>query len=191
MCFDGCSNIGEVLERLQHIRTKRHFLKVGVSVVFIIVSTVLCISRDLWSFVSFALSLSHLGSCFFNHVMDSLSSSASTVPSIDDYFEHNVWNPALEMLFLEQVCGINASCLVEVDLAQIAISCHFALYLFQGRGAYFCTVIHWAPPFGFCGTIATFASSCLFDDWRAPVSVSLFSADFCAEKFLPTKKADN
>ena len=35
--------------------------------------------------------------------MDSLSSSASTVPSFDDYFAHNMWNPLLEMLFLEQV----------------------------------------------------------------------------------------
>ena len=89
----------------------------------------MCISRDFWSFTSFALSLSHLGSCFLNHVMDKLSSSASTVPSIDDYFEHNVWNPVLEMLFLEQVSGIFASCLVKIDLVKIALSCHFALDL--------------------------------------------------------------
>ena len=62
--------------------------------------------------------------------MDSLSSSASTVPSIDDYFEHNVWNPVLELLFfLEQVRGTFASYLVEIDLAKIALSCHFALDL--------------------------------------------------------------
>ena len=35
--------------------------------------------------------------------MDSLSSSVSTVPSIDDYFEHNVWNLALEMVSLEEI----------------------------------------------------------------------------------------
>ena len=45
----------------------------------------------------FALSLFLLSSCFLNHVMDSLSSSASTVPSLDGYSEHNV----LEVLFLE------------------------------------------------------------------------------------------
>ena len=54
--------------------------------------------------------------------MDRLSSSASTVPSIDDYFEHNVWNPLLELLFLEHATGIIVSYLVEIDLAKIALS---------------------------------------------------------------------
>ena len=49
--------------------------------------------------------------------MDRFSSSASTVPSIDDYFEHNMWNPLLELLFLEQVNGIFDSFLAEIDLA--------------------------------------------------------------------------
>ena len=57
-------------------------------------------------------------------MMDRLSSSASTVPSIDEYFEHNMWNPQLELLFLEQANGIVASYLVEMDLAKIARSCH-------------------------------------------------------------------
>ena len=61
--------------------------------------------------------------------MDSLSSSASTVPSFDDDFEHNMWNPLLEILFLEQVCVIFASCFVEIDLAKIALSCQCALDL--------------------------------------------------------------
>ena len=51
------------------------------------------------------------------------------VPSIDDYFEHNTWNPLLELLFLEQANGISASYLVEIDLAKIALSCHFAIDL--------------------------------------------------------------
>ena len=59
--------------------------------------------------------------------MNSLSSSASTVPSFDDYFAHNMWNPLLELLFLEQVSGIFASFDVAIDLAKIAPSCHFAL----------------------------------------------------------------
>ena len=62
--------------------------------------------------------------------MDRLSSSASTVPSIDDYFEHNMWNPLLKLIFVEQVNGIFASHLVEIDFAMIALSCHFALDLF-------------------------------------------------------------
>ena len=60
-------------------------------------------------------------------MMDRLSSSASTVPSIDDYFEHKMWNPLLELLFLEQANGFVASFLVEIDVAKIALSCHFAL----------------------------------------------------------------
>ena len=61
--------------------------------------------------------------------MDRYSSSASTVPSLDDDFEHNMWNPLLDLLFLEQVSGIFASNLVDIDLARIALSCHFALDL--------------------------------------------------------------
>ena len=69
--------------------------------------------------------------------MDRLSSSASTVPSIDDYFEHNMWNPLLELLFLEQANGIVTSYLVEIDVAKIALSCHFALDLLcYKEGAY-------------------------------------------------------
>ena len=40
-----------------------------------------------------------------------------------------MWNLVLELLFLEQVNGILASYLVEIDLAKIALSCHFALDL--------------------------------------------------------------
>ena len=69
------------------------------------------------------------GLLFSQQVMDRLSSSASTIPSIDDYFEHNMWNPLLELLFLEQANGIVASYLVEIDVAKIALSRHFALDL--------------------------------------------------------------
>ena len=69
--------------------------------------------------------------------MDRLSSSASTVPSLDDYFEHNMWKPLLDLLFLEQVCGIFASHLVVIDLPRIELSCHFALDLLcYKEGAY-------------------------------------------------------
>ena len=40
-----------------------------------------------------------------------------------------MWNPLLELLFLEQVNGIVESFLAEIDLAKIALSCHFALDL--------------------------------------------------------------
>ena len=61
--------------------------------------------------------------------LDCLSSSASTASNIDDYSEHNMWNPLLELLFLEHVNGIVDSYLVDLDLAKIAFSCHFALDL--------------------------------------------------------------
>ena len=69
VCFVGCDNISEVLERLQHIRTdatsfhqdrcKRWFSSSGPP-------CPLCISRDVWSCVSFGLSLFPRYSCFPN-----------------------------------------------------------------------------------------------------------------------------
>ena len=61
--------------------------------------------------------------------MDPISSSVSTASSIDDYSEHNMWDPLLELLFLERVNGIVDSYLVDLDLAKIELSCHFALDL--------------------------------------------------------------
>ena len=63
-------------------------------------------------------------------MMDHLSSSASTVPSNDNHFEQNMWNPLLDLLFFGQANGIFASYLVEIDLAKITLSCHIALDLF-------------------------------------------------------------
>ena len=77
----------------------------------------------------FTLSLFLWVSGYLKQVMDRLSSSASTVPSIDDYFEHNMWNPLLELLVLVQANGIFASYLLEIDAATIALLCHFALDL--------------------------------------------------------------
>ena len=81
--------------------------------------------------------LSHLLSafCFFSgsllsqQVVDRLSSSASTASRVDDYSEHNMWNPLLDLLFLKHVNGIVDSYLVDLDQAKVACSCHFALDL--------------------------------------------------------------
>ena len=62
-------------------------------------------------------------------MMESLSSSVSAVPSFDDCFAHNMWNPLLELLFHEQVSGIFEYFVVEINLAKIALSCPFALDL--------------------------------------------------------------
>ena len=63
--FDGCINIGGVLERLQHIRTNATSLPqdLSQSCFHHRFHCLFCISRDLRPFVSFALSLFHLGSC--------------------------------------------------------------------------------------------------------------------------------
>ena len=69
------------------------------------------------------------GSLLSHQVMDRLSSSASTATSIDDYSEHNMWNPLLELLFLKHVNGIVDSYVVDFDLARIAFSCQIVLDL--------------------------------------------------------------
>ena len=112
----------------------------------------LCISRVLWLCVSFALSLFPLGSCFLEQVMDRLSSSASTVPSIDDYFEHNVWNPLLELLFLEQANGIFVSYLVEWSHCLVTL-----LLIYMLHRALLSMEFLFV-----CGTIAILATSCSF-----------------------------
>ena len=73
------------------------------------------------------------GSLFSQQVMVPISSSASTASSIDDYSERNMWNPLLELLFLEHVNGIVDSYLVDLDLAMIALSCHFAIDLLYSK----------------------------------------------------------
>ena len=111
------------------------FPNIGISIVFTIGFVVFVVHLTCFLFLLSASSL--LGSCFFEQVMDSLSSSASTVPSLDEYFEHNMWNLMLELLFLEQVSGIFESYLVEIDLSKIALSCRFALDLLcYKEGAY-------------------------------------------------------
>ena len=62
--------------------------------------------------------------------MDRLSSSTSTASSFDDYSDHKMWNPLVDLLFFEHVNGIVDSYLVDLDLVKIALSCHFALDLF-------------------------------------------------------------
>ena len=57
--------------------------------------------------------------------MESPSTSVSTVSSFGEYFAHNMWNPFLELLFLEQTSGVFVLHVEEIDLAQIALSCHF------------------------------------------------------------------
>ena len=59
--------------------------------------------------------------------MENPSSSVSTVSSFGESFAHNMWNPLLQFLFLEQTSGVIVLFVEEIGLAQIALSCHFAL----------------------------------------------------------------
>ena len=115
------------------------FSNIGFSIVFTIEFIMLLCIYVPYGRLCFLLSAFSLfgGSCFLEQVMDRFSSSASTVPSIDDCFQHNMWTPQLELLFLEQANGIFASFLMEIDLDMIALSCHFALLLlFYKEGMY-------------------------------------------------------
>ena len=57
-------------------------------------------------------------------------SGASFVSTASDsvhFAEHNVWNPMMELPFHVQFGGIFEPFVDEIDLARIALSCHFAL----------------------------------------------------------------
>ena len=68
--------------------------------------------------------------------MESPTSSVSTASIFGEYFAHNTWNPLLELLFLEPTSGVIVLCVEEIDLAQIALSCHFALDLLYKEGGH-------------------------------------------------------
>ena len=133
-CFDVCHSIIETLERLQHDRTntatlhqdrvKHWFISTcSVSSSLITCAVVMCFTCS--QLFHFAFS----GSLLYQQSMDRLSTSASTASTIDDYSERNMWNSQLELLYLVHVNGIVDSYLVDLDLAKIAFSCHFALDL--------------------------------------------------------------
>ena len=61
--------------------------------------------------------------------MESPTSSVSTASSFGEYFAHNMWNPLLEVLFLEETSGVIVLFVEEIELAKIALSCHFAFDL--------------------------------------------------------------
>ena len=172
---------------------QRHFVKIGVSVVFIIGSIVFLahLTRIFMSSVillsPFILRTSTLffrtcnGKPFFvclncvelNHVMDSLSSSASTVPSVDAYFGHNVWNPVLEMLFFSSKLVVFSPPISSKSTwprSHFLVTSLLIYYATRKRclPLHDDTLGHHCPwrSLHFCGTIATLVSSCLFYVWR-------------------------
>ena len=61
--------------------------------------------------------------------MESPTTSVSTASGSGENFAHNMWNPLLELLFHGQISSVFILFVDEIDLAQIALSCHFALDL--------------------------------------------------------------
>ena len=165
-CFNGCFSISETLERLQHIRTNtatfhqdRVYLALGLLTVFLVVfqsAPYVCsyhVSHLLSAFCFFVFSESLLSL----QVMGRLSSSTSTVPSFDDYFAHNMWNPLLDWHFFEQVSVISASLVFEIDLAEIEMSCEFSLDLLCHKEGFIGHYCQWT--FFICGTMITTLAS--------------------------------
>ena len=48
---------------------------------------------------------------------------------LEGSFAHNMWNPLMELLFHDQISGVFVPFVDEIELAEIALSCHFALDL--------------------------------------------------------------
>ena len=101
VCFDGCDNhhrgLGTIAAHSNRCNVTSPKLELALfspsgSLCF------LCISRA-FLVVSCILALSLFLCVLVSSHTDGKSSSASTVPGIDDYFEHNVWNPLLELFF--------------------------------------------------------------------------------------------
>ena len=61
--------------------------------------------------------------------MESPTSCVSTISSSVKSFARNMWNPLMELLFHEQISGAFEPFVDEIDLARIALPCHFALDL--------------------------------------------------------------
>ena len=61
--------------------------------------------------------------------MESPTSCVSTTSSSGESFALDMWIPVMELLFHEQISGAFEPFVDEIDLAKIALSCHFALDL--------------------------------------------------------------
>ena len=57
------------------------------------------------------------------------ASSVSSASDSVDFVAHNIWNPMVELLFYVQIGGIFDIFEEAIDLARVALSCHFAHYV--------------------------------------------------------------
>ena len=79
--------------------------------------------------------------------MESPTSCVSPTSSSGESFAHNMWILLMELLFHEQIGGAFEPFVDEIDLAKIALSCHFGpgCTRLQGRYSRFCMTLHRAP----------------------------------------------
>ena len=58
-----------------------------------------------------------------------VTDTSSTLSSSEsnEYHEHNIWNPMLELLFRTHIGVFMAALFDEEDMKRIVLSCHFAL----------------------------------------------------------------
>ena len=106
--------------------------KTGVSALFLIGFSMVrthTLHRMYLLLSPFSRAASRRALLYFTCAMVSSNSCASTASSSDGIFARNIWNPITELLFHVQIGGIFVLFVDEIDLARIALSCHFALDL--------------------------------------------------------------
>ena len=74
----------------------------------------------------FSRSAPHSAWLYLTSAMESLTSCVSTASSSEESSTHNMWNPMMELPLHVQIGGILELFVEEIDLARIALSCHFA-----------------------------------------------------------------
>ena len=127
-CFGDCNNIDEVLENCVALELKQHrYLRTGVSAVFPIGFYVTLTHAFASLVVLLSAPFPAHPFCSSGEAMENPTSSVSTTSGSGESFAHNMSSPLLELLFHGQISGAFEPFIVEIDLAKIALSCHFAL----------------------------------------------------------------
>ena len=143
-CGD-CSNIGEVLENCapSGLKCHRYLGKGGSGSLWL--SRTHCLTCG-WISASFFICSFYSASRYLEWASESPSSCVSTTSSSGESVVYDVWNPLMELIFHVQINCIFEPFVDEIDLAKIALSCHFALVLlcYKGIDRFYMTP-HWAP----------------------------------------------
>ena len=147
VCPDGCNNIKEILDRLQHIRTNAATLHQDWVQCWFFSSWPLCLlcTSRVFSVVVFSRSRVFVlsGSLLSPQVMDRLSSSSSTTSSINDHSEHNTWKFCWTCFSSSKWMIFSTPSFRKSTLPhRILLSFRSWFTLVQGGGVRLCTMIH-------------------------------------------------